>query len=187
MADNRLLRNTPEKLPTEGPAVTLPAGETAAGKELPAGAKVPGVKEDTLNSIVQWIPLETIGAYVFLQSLFLDPLKPEAGQTLHDLNYDARWNVFYIGLALTVLAVPLYTAVKQRQATANFAMPWGETVIATIAFVLWAAALPDTPAGDWKWWTPDYGVAAIAVSAVFLSPIATLLNIRAQWGKTPAS
>jgi hypothetical protein len=33
----------------------------------------------------------------------------------------------------------------------------------------------------------DYGAAAITVSAVFLNPIAILLGLKAQWGKTPAS
>jgi hypothetical protein len=176
MADNKLLKEAPS---------SVPAGETAAF-ELPDGAKVPGVKEGTLNAVVQWIPIETIGAYVFLQTLLLDPLDPAPGLKLHELSHGSRWIVFGFGLILTLVSVPLYTAVKQRVATASFRFPLGETLIGSFAFVLWALALPDTPANGWEWWNPDYGVAAIAVSAVFLNPIATLLNIKSQWGKAPA-
>lgn len=175
MADNRLLREAPAAgdIPADAPVVV----------NLPAGGKVAGVNESTLNSIAQWIPIETIGAYVFLQSLFLDPLNPPAGKHLYELSFSARWHLFFIGLALTVISIPLYTAVKAKNATAAFKLPLGETIIGTIAFVLWAMALPDTPGADWKAWTPDYGVAAIAVSAILLNPIAQLLGIKAQWGK----
>lgn len=176
LADNRLLRSTPAEVPAGDPAV-----------ELPDGAKVPGVKEGVLNAIVQWIPVETIGAYVFLQQLFLDPLTPGAGEKLHELDFSARWNVFFVGLALTLLTIPLYTAVKAKLATAGFKFPLAETLLGTLAFVLWAAALSDSPASDWDWWTPDYGVAAVTLSAVLLNPIALLLNLKAQWGKTPSS
>jgi hypothetical protein len=175
LADNRLLRSTPETVPEGQPAVA----------EL-EGAKVPGVKEGGLNSIVQWIPIETIGVYVFLQQLFLDPLKPAASQSLDQLNFSARWHVFFVGLVLTILTVPLYTALKAKLATATFKFPLGETVIGTLAFVLWAAALPETPLDDWAWWSPDYGVAAITVSALLLNPIAVLLGLKAEWGKTPS-
>ena len=174
MADNRLLLETP---------AAVGAGDT--GVELPDGAKVPGVKTAYLNDLVQWIPIETIGVYIFLQSLFSDPLNPGPGQQLHELDFGSRWVVFAIGLVLTIVSVPLYTALKARRATANFKFPIGETVLGTIAFILWACALPDTPAEDWKWWNPDYGVAAIAISAVLLAPTAELLNLKAQWGKTP--
>ena len=58
-------------------------------------------------------------------------------------------------------------------------------VLGAGAFVLWAAALPETPFNDWKSWNPDYGVAAITISALFLNPGATLLGLKAQWGKSP--
>jgi len=177
LADNRLLRSAPD---------TVEAGQPA-GLELPDGAKVPGVKEGALNSIVQWIPIETIGVYVFLQQLFLDPLVPGAGEELHELSFSARWNVFIVGLVLTILTIPLYTALKAKLATADFHVPIAETVLGTLAFILWAAALPDSPAGDWEWWTPDYGVAAITVSALLLNPIATLFGLKAQWGKAPST
>jgi hypothetical protein len=173
MADNRLLLAAPAQVPNGAPAVVLPGG-----------GKVAGVNEGTLNSIVQWIPIETIGVYVFLQSLFLSPLNPPVGVKLDQLDFSSRWHIFFIGLAITTLSIPLYTAMKAKQATASFKFPLGETVIGTVAFVLWALALPDTPASDWKDWTPHYGVAAIAVTAIFLNPIAVLLNIKAQWGKT---
>jgi hypothetical protein len=175
LADNRLLRSTPAE---------VGANELAAA-ELPDGAKVPGVKEGALNAVVQWIPIETIGVYIFLQQLFLDPLTPGPRQELHELDFSARWNVFYIGLALTILTIPLYTALKAKAATADFAFPLAETVLGTVAFILWTAALPDTPLGDWEWWSPDYGVAAITISALFLNPVATLFNLKAQWGKAP--
>jgi hypothetical protein len=175
MADNRLLLEAPAQATTAQPAAV----------ELPSGAKIPGVKEGALNAVAQWIPIETIGVYVFLQTLFLDPLNPPPGKHLYDMNFTARWEVFAVGFVITLLSVPLYTAVKAKNsATANFKFPLGETIIGAVAFVLWAMALPDTPANDWKWWNPDYGVAAIAVSAIFLNPIATLLGIKAQWGKT---
>jgi hypothetical protein len=176
MADNRLLRNTP---------TTVGAGQIEAA-QLPDGAKVPGVKEGALNSIVQWIPIETIGVYVFLQQLFLDPLNARPGQSLHELDHAARWNVFWVVLVLTILTIPLYTALKAKVATADFKLPVAETLIGALAFVLWAAALPDTPLNDWDTWNPDYGVAAITVSALFLNPIATLLGLKAQWGKAPS-
>jgi hypothetical protein len=34
---------------------------------------------------------------------------------------------------------------------------------------------------------PDYGVAAVTISAVLLNPIATLLGFKTQWGKAPSS
>lgn len=177
LADNRLLRST---------GGTVEDGEVAIA-ELPGGGKVPGVKEGALNSIVQWIPIETIGVYVFLQQLFLDPVSVPAGHTLASLNYSARWHVFWIGLLLTVVTIPRYTALKAKIATASFHLPVGETIIGTVAFVLWAVALPDSPLDDWDWWSPDYGVAAITISAVLLNPAATLLDLKAQWGKAPAS
>jgi hypothetical protein len=177
LADNRLLRATPARVEEGKPA----AAETSDG------VKIPGVKEGTLNSIVQWIPVETIGAYVFLQQLFLDPLTPGPDQSLHELGFSARWNVFWLGLVLTLITIPLYTALKAKLATADFRFPLGETVIGGIAFALWAAALPDTAFNDWEWWSPDYGVAAITVSALFLNPTASLLGLKAQWGKTPSS
>jgi hypothetical protein len=175
LADNRLLRETPETIPEGQPVVA----------ELPRAGKVPGVKEGALNSIVQWIPIETIGAYVFLQQLFLDPLNPGPGEKLHALGFTARWNVFIVGVVLTVLTIPLYTAMKAKLATANFKFPLAETVLGTFAFVLWAAALPDTPANDWEWWSPDYGVAAITLSALLLNPLAVIFGLKAQWGKAP--
>lgn len=176
LADNRLLRSTPDNVPRGAPAAA----------EAPSGAKIPGVKEGTLNAIVQWIPVETIGVYVFLQQLFLDPLKAAPATNLDQLDFSAHWRVFWVGLVLTVLTVPLYTAMKAKIATAEFKFPLAETIIGAIAFVLWAAALPDSPLNDWSWWTPDFGVAAITVSALLLNPIAVLLNLKAQWGKTPS-
>lgn len=176
LADNRLLRSTPSTVPADGVAVA----------ELPAGGKVPGVKEGALNAIVQWIPVETIGAYIFLQQLFLDPLSLPAGQKIENLDYSARWNVVLVGLILTVVTIPLYTALKAKLATADFKVPVAETILGSVAFVLWAAALPDTPLADFKGWSPDYGVAAITLSAIVLNPIATIFNLKAQWGKAPA-
>jgi hypothetical protein len=174
MADNRLLREAPGEVVAGDVAVTVPEG-----------TKVPGVKEGTLNAIVQWIPIETIGLYVFLQELFVDPIVPAGGKELHEMDFSPRWLVFAIGLAVTVFSIPLYAALKQKQATASFRFPLGELLIGTLAFTLWAIALPDTPLDDWEWWNADFGVAALAVSAIFLDPLAQLFNIKAAWGKVP--
>ena len=172
MADNRLLRTTESNQPAGGATV-----------DVPEGAKVPGVDTGTLNSIVQWIPIETIGAYVFLQQLFLNPLTKPSNQALEAIDYSARWHVWWVGVALTVITIPLYTAVKAKAAKAKFKLPLAEALLGTLAFVLWAAALPDSPFDDWSWWSTDYGVAAITISALLINPIATLLNLQAQWGK----
>ena len=176
MADNKLTRDATAQLADDKPVETV---------ELPEGGRVVGVRENALNAVVQWIPAETIGAYVFLLTL-LDPLEPNRGQQIYQLDFSGRWFIFALGALLTVLSVPLACAVKARLASVDFQPPVRETVIALVAFILWAIALPDTPLNDWSWWDPQYGAAAIVVSAVLLHPLAILFRINGKWTKAVA-
>jgi hypothetical protein len=168
MADNRLLR-------TEAPAaeheqlVAPIAGRSSALTGVLPAPRPQGISSDALSSLTTWIPAETITAYVGAQALLGNLAAPQ-GKPLHDADFTTRWVVFALALAITPVIVWLFTKIKSRGSHKPFEWPVFEMVVASLSFVLWAVALPDTPANGIAGWQPWWGGAAI----IFITPLVSL-------------
>src|SRR5215208_493046 len=149
LADTRIQR-------TEAATPTTDAPVTRAG--IPAGV---------LNTLVQWVPTETVVGYVAIQAA-MEPLTPTAGQKLCRLEFTDRWVLFAIMLVLSVVLVPIYTRIKANNCSTPFQWPVLEMAISGFAFVLWAIALADSPFDDLCGFKEWHAVAAIVVGGALL-------------------
>jgi hypothetical protein len=169
MADNRVLRSPSAPVPLPGGA---PPGPQALGPPVPGPAAAPapaGVPSDVLSNLTLWIPAETLTAYVGAQAL-LGNITVPPGKKLYEADFTTRWVIFVSALVITPVLVGLYTKIKARTAQRAFKWPIAEMILASISFVLWAIALPDTPANNFEGWQAWWGGAAI----LFITPLIAL-------------
>lgn len=92
-----------------------------------------------------------------------------------------QWWLMWITLVLTPLTVWVTAALKTKNATgilpkapANW--PWLQIVLASVAFVLWAFSLPNSPFENLSWYKPVIGGVVLLFGTFVVGLIASLLE-----------
>lgn len=155
--------------PDYPPFNRLPANATERAQ---AAAKDPTPENPTstaLKTVSTYIPSELLTLYVAFTAA-LTPLASDP--TLRD--YTTRWALFGLFFALTPTAVWVAFATKLIADKKRLPRQWSEwpkweMTASLIAYVAWAAALPDTPfASLWGY--------SAAVAAIFVALASTALG-----------
>jgi hypothetical protein len=151
MTDSAVARRAPAGAPPP------PVPRVAAAAAAPAPARTP------LAAVVTYIPTEIIAVYVAVVAAMTAP--GAAGPTSF-----AAWVAFAAFLIATPIVVWLTYAAKVQSGRSNLPTdpsrwPRWEMAAGTVAFAVWAFALPQTPFISFGWYTPAVaGVAILVVS-----------------------
>jgi len=152
----------------------IPAGTGAAVKAAAVATQPPptrtGASSDALDVLMAYIPTETLVLYVAVLA---------AVQDGSGVGSSAPWWSFRTFLVATPVVVWLVFAGKLRGMGEDLplkirAWPKWEMTAATVAFVAWAMALPDTPFMAFPWYSSALaGVTVLVASSVLglLAPI----------------
>lgn len=125
----------------------------AAGESVAASAGGSAVPSSPLAALVKYIPTETLALYVAVQAALGD-VSPAAGRGTADANFRPRWiavGVFAVLTLVLTLGLSYRSQVLRRDAVGGgraFKVPIFEVCAATLAFLVWALSLPDTPLQD---------------------------------------
>lgn len=152
---NVAMSRRPDFGPKKGPPVSFTEVAAAAKAPPAAGAPPPTTGgggtniSDALQVITTYVPTEVLTLYVAL----LAATHPS-------------WTLFWVFVVATPLVVWTVFAGKLRNAgqslpVAPASWPMWEMVAATIAYVVWAFTLPNSPFTGYAWYSS--GVAAVAV------------------------
>jgi hypothetical protein len=166
MIDTKLVRENP-------PAPPPPAPPAAGGAAAPPGPV--GVSTGIVNQLTRWIPSETILLYVALLAA-LGTLKPVTGKEVYQLNYASRWISLWVFLLVTVLLVLGLSYGKAKRTGKTFKWPIFELLVAPLAFMGWAVALPDTPLLDFKGYSTAIGGFSLLAVTVGTAVLAYIFN-----------
>ena len=166
MADNRVQRTE-----AQNPTVT-----TQTGAGVPAGI---------LNTIVAWVPTETVAIYVGVQA-GLPALELKEGAATCTADFTDRWVLFVSLLLVTLILVPIFTLIKSRGSATEageteFKWPVLEMGLTGAAFTLWVFSLPDSPFDtycDVKVW---HSTLALSVGGLLLGALAVALKRKPPW------
>jgi hypothetical protein len=143
-----------------------------------SGQQMTGVPSSTLESLMLWIPTETVGAYIAAQAIVGTPTLPASGH-LYDASFGAQWLLVLAGALITWLAIIALKAQKSRAAqptAVKFKLPSFELAASTAAFLLWVLALPQSPAFSWSSWDEKYGALLVIFGTPIISLIGNALN-----------
>ncbi len=127
-----------------------------------------------LTALMAYIPTEILTAYVAV----LAGLQVANQQTQAP---PGAWVWFWISLALTPAMVWAIYAGKCRSAgkalpTNPGKWPMWEMFAATVAFLVWAFALPNTGFADLEWYKPGLATAAVLLVTLVLAAIAPIVQ-----------
>lgn len=136
---------------------------SSASPDKPVGAPT-----DIVNQITRWIPTETISIYVALLALLAPIAK-------HAPSYESRWVLLGIVAAANPVVVILLTKAK-TQPRVQFEMPWFEMMVAPVAFIAWAFALPDTPLSQIAQYDLKWNAAILMVTTTAIVLVANALH-----------
>jgi K+-transporting ATPase A subunit len=108
--------------------------------------KIAPTASGPLSTISNFIPTEVIAVYIAALNIISQAKPPGYAQATIDL---ANVVTFWLCLILTPLAVWAAFAVKLKSASGSLpadprAWPWWSTFAATLSFVVWAFALPNS-------------------------------------------
>ncbi|HEY3114223.1 MAG TPA: hypothetical protein VGJ62_11100 [Gemmatimonadaceae bacterium] len=150
---------------------------TAAEGEVPERKVSENPVTGAMKVITSYIPTEVLTLYVAGIAIFLD-----SDPAIR--NYRAAWWTFVIFLVATPLFNWLVFAIKEvargkRLPASPASWPAWEMFIATIAFAVWAAALPTTPFTSLTWYSPRVAGYLVLVVTTLLGTISAL-----KWPKT---
>jgi hypothetical protein len=130
-------------------AEAVRVGQQAAATISPGPSTAPSAPENPLATIVAWIPTETIALYIAVTAALGDVAVPEGGAE-SDADFTSRW--IWLGILLVITAATAtalsYRHQKQTSAATKFTMPIFEVSAASVAFLVWALSLPNTPLRD---------------------------------------
>jgi uncharacterized membrane protein len=169
MADSAIQR---KRLPTGTTTATVAArGAGGAG----TGRTITPLKG--ASDLARYIPTEAIAIYISILAGAFAALTPKQGQQVSDLDYSSRWLFFFAMLGVTAGLVWLIYAAKTRQSDRRKRdVPVFEIAVAMIAMGAWAAALPDTPFADFKWYGAWFPPLVLATTTALLPLIAAALG-----------
>lgn len=142
-----------------------------------------------LKAIATYIPTEIITLYVAALAALsgsnpdAPAAPPDVAQTGGSVAASADLVTFWVFVALTPLIVWLVYAAKVRNAgkglPANPASwPWWEMISATVAFAVWAYAMPNSVFTRFAWYTAALGAVVVLVVSTLLGLIAPLVQRR---------
>ena len=125
-----------------------------------------------LSAIVAYIPTEVVTTYVAI----LASLGAVASQSSLE-----KWATFWVFLGLTPVATWILYAVKLKSRNALKGLkfkqwPWWEIIAATIAFTVWAYALPGSAFSSLSWYKPGLGTAGLLFVSFLLGMLAPLFQ-----------
>lgn len=123
-----------------------------------------GVETDIVNQLTRWIPTESITVYVAFLSL-LAPQTVREGESVADFTYTSRW----ILVACVALATPVVVLLITKAKSDKWSWPIFEMIVGTLAFIVWAFALPDTPLSDLKGYNIKFNGAILVTFTVAIS------------------
>ncbi len=119
--------------------------------------------QNALSALVEYIPAETIALYLTTVSTL-----PVLGDAVSWLNPVTVYWLF--GILTPVLFVMIYAGKRRAAGQSRWPgfdkWPWWPMVAATIAFLVWALAVPDSPFFDVENGTAFKGWLAIVVSTL---------------------
>ena len=127
-----------------------------------------------LSQIVAYIPTEILTTYVAI----LAALSTDTQSSLE------KWVTFWIFLGFTPVAswvifaakVRTHTGTKSERRKAQKKLPWWEFFSATLAFAVWAYALPASPFSLLSWYKPALGTAGLLFVSFLLGMFAPLFK-----------
>lgn len=127
-----------------------------------------------LEAIVAYIPTEIVTTYVAVLAAINDGGRSQSGQ----------WVAFWAFAVVTPVTVWIVFATKIRAAGEPLpltptAWPMWELAAASIAFVAWAYALPESPFSSFTWYRPALATVVILVVTFALGLVAPLFQPRA--------
>lgn len=125
-----------------------------------------------LNAIVSYIPTEVVVTYVAILA---------ALGNLKSRSPTEDWVIFWIFLAFTPLATWTIYAVKYKGKSNVLPIgmkkwPWWNIFSASLAFSVWAYALPGSPFTVFKWYRPGLGTAGLLFVSFLLGMVAPLFQ-----------
>jgi hypothetical protein len=154
-----LERNHERDLNRSVPTTTTTASNTGAS--------------NALSMLVKYIPTESITLYVAAIS---------AASSLATLGVTTKIIYWFFGILTPLLTLAIYfgkrRAAKLKAIPKPAEWPWWETVAGTIAFLVWALAIPNNPYID----GPTQG----ALAGFFALFISTILRVFENLFKSPA-
>lgn len=131
-----------------------------------------GVPPTVVQQLVRWIPTETITLYVAWIAL-LDPVSVRRGQSVCKAgDFSAAWLTVAAFSLVTVLVVVAIYLAKLRATKQPFRWPVFEMSAATVAFIAWAFALPDTPLRDFCGYKVEIGAFIVLAVSVVIGLVA---------------
>jgi hypothetical protein len=138
------------------------------GEGVGEGKEVETKKQEYVEKVVQHIPSEAVGFYIFAAGLFqnvsaADRLSASDGRTI----------VFYLTLVLTPTLAWYLTGKKlEDDKVPHPYRPrrehWWKMFAATLAFVVWAAAMPGSVFAAFSWYDSRLAVILLALVALVL-------------------
>jgi hypothetical protein len=149
----------------------------AASPPPPGGPPAPSANQGAngvntaLNVLFGYIPTEVLTLYVAFIAAIQKPDKVSR----------AQWVVFWSFLAFTPIVVWMVYAAKVKVARGALpiafrAWPVWEMLAATIAYVVWAFALPQTPFVQYLWYSSALAGIAVLVTSTVLGLLAPLFQ-----------
>ncbi|MEX0754968.1 MAG: hypothetical protein WD556_07615 [Actinomycetota bacterium] len=142
-----------------------------------------------LKSIATYIPTEVITLYVAILAALApsNPSRPSARAEITSTGgtvaSSADLVAFWIFVALTPVVVWVVYATKVKNADGRLPSspskwPWWEMVSATVAFVAWAYAMPDSVFTRFDWYTAAIGSVIVLSVSTALGLLAPLFQRR---------
>jgi hypothetical protein len=146
-------------------------------EEIAGAAKGKSAPENAVNTalhmVTTYVPTEVLTLYVAVMAALRDP---------HSKSLFAQWLTFWIFLIGTPVVVWLVYAAKVKNSqrpvpAAPSKWPLWEMVAATVAYVAWAFALPDTPFMEFQnWYSAALGGVIVLIVSTLLALIAPLVQ-----------
>jgi hypothetical protein len=168
MIDTKLARENPVTA-----AASAKGGVGADGQPSPLAPV--GVSTGIVNQLTRWIPSESILLYVALLATFTT-LTPQGTQKIYQLDFRSRWIALWAFVVVTELLVIGLSYGKATRNHKTFKWPVFELLVAPIAFIAWAVALPDTPLLDYKGYNNALGAFVLLAVTVGISVAAYIFN-----------
>jgi hypothetical protein len=143
---------------------SLSTGAPAAPAPQSVGLSQGSMILAAMSSIVSYIPIEIVTVYVAVSAAISEPASPcRTGQ----------WVSFWVFLALTPITLWALYAARLRASGASLQLdptrwPWPELIASTVAYALWAFALPGTPFAGLSWYRPGLAGAVLLVGTLVL-------------------
>jgi hypothetical protein len=138
----------------------------------------PPSRDDLIQQLVRYIPVEIIGLYLLILAAVGAPTLPAKGE-LCRANFGDAWTWYWLFVFLTAIVVVATQALLLRKANAGVAADKkakfkpgktaGDAILATVAFAAWGAALPNAPWFDNCAFTAAWSMVILAAATAIIA------------------